>query len=207
MLRIIGYKASINVRKVLWAAAEMDIPFEWEERGGAHGPSTREPAFLALNPFGLTPVIVDGAVVLRESNTIVRYLAATRGRTDLLPATPAERARVELWMDWQLNDFNPTWLAVFRTRVRASTDYTEAEVLKSERAFTAAVQMLDQELATRAFIAGDAFTLADICVGLGVHRWRVTPMAARPPVPNIDAYFARLEQRAGLAAGIEGGAA
>ena len=88
MLRIYGYAASINVRKVLWTCAELGLPFEREDWAGPFRP-TSDPAFLSLNPVGMVPVIDDEGAIVWESNTIVRYLAASRGRTDLLPADHA----------------------------------------------------------------------------------------------------------------------
>ena len=81
MLRILGNASSINVRKVLWTCAELGLPFVRED-WGAGFQSTSFPAFLALNPNAMVPVLVDGAdvdaPVLWESNTICRYLAARR---------------------------------------------------------------------------------------------------------------------------------
>ena len=92
MLEVLGRSTSINVRKVLWTCAELGLPYQHTE-WGAGELSLRDPAFLALNPNALVPVVRDGDFVLRESNTICRYLAAKAGRTDLLPAEPAARAR------------------------------------------------------------------------------------------------------------------
>lgn len=88
MIRILGKSSSINVRKVLWLCVELGVSFEQEEWGSGHR-STQEPGFLALNPNAMVPVLLDGALVLWESNTICRYLAARQARHDLLPAAPA----------------------------------------------------------------------------------------------------------------------
>ncbi len=78
MLDILGKIPSINVRKVLWTCAELQLPFEREDWGaGFRSPNT--PEFLALNPNGLVPVLRDGDLVLWESNTIIRYLATRYG--------------------------------------------------------------------------------------------------------------------------------
>ncbi|MEG1116955.1 MAG: glutathione S-transferase N-terminal domain-containing protein, partial [Janthinobacterium sp.] len=75
MLKILGKAASINVRKVLWTCEELDLPYEREDWGSGFR-STDDPAFLALNPNAMVPVLVDGDLVLWESNTICRYLCA-----------------------------------------------------------------------------------------------------------------------------------
>jgi glutathione S-transferase len=71
MIRILGKRQSINVRKVLWTCDEIDVPYEQEE-WGAGTRATSEADFLALSPKALVPVLIDDGAVLTESNTIVR---------------------------------------------------------------------------------------------------------------------------------------
>ena len=118
-MRILGKASSINVRKVLWTASELGIPFEREDWGSGFR-STQEPEFLALNPNAMVPVLVDGDVVLWESNTISRYLAARYGDGRLLPADALARAKVEQWMDWQATELNNAWRYAFMGLVRGS---------------------------------------------------------------------------------------
>ena len=101
MLKIWGRASSSNVQKVLWCCAELDIEFERVDVGGPFG-GNRDPDYLAMNPNGLVPTVKDGDLVMWESNTICRYLAATRNGEHLYPRDPAARTHVERWMDWQL---------------------------------------------------------------------------------------------------------
>lgn len=188
-VRIYGHATSINVRKVLWACAEIGIDFVREDCAG--------PALIAKNPFGLVPVLEDGAVTIRESNTIVRYLAASRGRVDLLPAQPSARARVEQWMDWQVSDFNNTWRYAFQALVRHNPAYRDQHAIATSLAqLTHAVGIVDREVQT--FITGDAFTVADIAIGLSVHRWYSVP-GEKPAYEALRAYYERLSMRPGFA--------
>lgn len=84
MLRILGKASSINVRKVLWTCAELNLPFKREDWGSDFRP-TDTLDFLTLNPNGMVPVLVDGDAVLWESNTICRFRAARYGEGRLLP--------------------------------------------------------------------------------------------------------------------------
>ncbi|MEM7378311.1 MAG: glutathione S-transferase, partial [Pseudomonadota bacterium] len=127
MLRILGKPTSINVRKVLWTCAELSLPYTLEPWGTGEL-DVDDAAFLDLNPNALVPVIVDGDAVLWESNTVCRYLAASVEREDLLPSSPAARAQVEQWMDWQATELNGSWRVVFMARVRAETGHADAEV-------------------------------------------------------------------------------
>lgn len=187
MLKIYGYAASINVRKVLWTCEELNLEFEREDGGGA------------LNPTGLVPVIDDAGTIIWESNVIVRYLATRHGRTDLLPNDPAQRAHVEQWMDWQASDFNISWRIAFQALVRNNPEFQDpTAIAKSAQQFTSMVGIVDTQLGrTGAYIAGERFTVADIPIGLAIHRWFSTPIT-RPVYINVDRYYARLLERSGF---------
>jgi len=201
MLRILGKASSINVRKVLWTCAALELPFERED-WGAGFQSTQTPSFLALNPNAMVPVIVDGDLVLWESNTICRYLAARHDAAHaLLPAEPAARARVEQWMDWQATELNNAWRYAFMALVRGSSAHTDpAQVERSRVEWNRHMGILERQLdKTAAYAAGQAFTLADVVLGLSLNRWLMTPIE-RPDLPALRAYAERLRQRPGCAA-------
>ncbi|HFZ1931209.1 glutathione S-transferase [Serratia marcescens] len=197
MLRVLGKASSINVRKVLWTCQELGLMLEREDWGSGYR-STQEPAFLALNPNGLVPVLIDGERVLWESNTICRYLAGREGRQDLLPQAPGARAAVEMWMDWQATDLNGAWRYVFMSRVRGHVDYQDAASLAAaEREWNRLMGLLDAHLAQHGpYAAGAAFTLADVVLGLSLNRWLMTPFE-RPHYAALAAYQQRLLQRPG----------
>jgi glutathione S-transferase len=198
MLRILGKASSINVRKVLWTCAELGIPFVRED-WGAGFESTRQPEFLALNPNAMVPVIVDGDVVLWESNTICRYLVGRYGQdTALLPSEPVARARVEQWMDWQATDLNNAWRYAFMALARNSAAHSDAaQIDNSVAQWNRHMGILEGQLGkTGAYAAGDAYSLADVVLGLSVYRWMKTPIA-RPDYPAIAAYAERLLPRPG----------
>ena len=195
MLKILGRTSSLNVRKVLWTCDELGLAYEREDWGKGFK-STQSPEFLALNPNGLVPVLIDEQGALYESNTICRYLAARYGGGHLLPAEPRPRAEVEQWMDWQATDLNPTWGYAFLALGRPTPGYDDAEkIAASVQAWNAAMAILDQQLqATGAHAAGHDFSLADVVLGVSVHRWMATPMD-RANLPAVEAYYARLKQR------------
>ncbi|KFI08514.1 glutathione S-transferase family protein [Massilia sp. BSC265] len=193
MLKIIGKDTSINVRKVLWTCIELGLPFEREDWNAGHA---------ALNPNGLVPVLVEDGFVLWESNTICRYLCSKYGEQGagaLLPAGARDRARVEQWMDWQATDLNTAWRYAFMALVRNNAAYQDrAQVEASIASWNRHIGILDAQLrATGAYVAGSAFTLADIVLGLSVNRWMLTPMD-RPDLRHVAAYVDRLTERPGF---------
>ena len=195
MLRILGRVSSINVRKVLWTCDEMGLAYTREDWGTGFR-STGEAEFKALNPKALVPVVIDGDLVLTESNAICRYLAYKHAREDLLPADPARRAQVELWMDWQIDDLNGAWRyavqAVLRHRP-PNPDPVQIEASMAE--WHQKMLILEQHLGRGApYLCGDAFTLADIAVGLAINRWLRFPRAM-PGLPMVEAYHGRLMAR------------
>jgi len=199
MLKVLGKASSINVRKVLWACAELQIPFEREDWGDGFR-STQTPEFLALNPNGLVPVIRDGDFVLWESNTIIRYLAMRYNGAWLYPANPLARVRVDQWMDWQATDLNRSWSYAFLGLVRESPAHQNAaEIDASLKSWTKHMRILNGQLeATRAFIAGSQFSLADVPIALSINRWLCTPFE-HPHFPAVAEYFERLAARPAFA--------
>jgi glutathione S-transferase len=196
-LRVLGKATSINVRKVLWTCVELKLNFVREDWGTGFS-STDAPSFLALNPNGLVPVIVDEEGALWESNTICRYLTHKAGRHDLLPASGRARALVEQWMDWQATELNYSWRDAFMGLVRRHPDFQDAERIRaSTRKWNGLMGLLDEQVSrTGAFVAGAEFSLADVPMGLSLNRWRLT-LSERPHFPGLDAYADRLSQRQG----------
>jgi glutathione S-transferase len=199
MLRVLGRTSSINVRKVLWTLEEIGASFEHDDRWATPAHPSTAPEFLRLNPNGLVPVIEDENGVLWESNTICRYLAQTHGRADLLPADAAGRARVEMWMDWQATQLNSAWRYAFLALVRKEPGFDDAgQAQRSLGRAAAMMRLLGARLqATQAHLAGPDFTLADVCVGLAVHRCRSIPGAAALP-QAVEDYLRQLGERRGF---------
>src|ERR1700688_4011685 len=102
-LKIWGRANSVNVQKVLWCLRELDLAYQRIGAGMAFGRNT-EPEYLAMNPNGRVPTMVDGDFVLWESNSIMRYLvlAYTAG-SPIYPQALHRRAGVDRWLDWTLS--------------------------------------------------------------------------------------------------------
>jgi glutathione S-transferase len=196
MIRILGRSNSFNVRKVLWVCDELGIPFEREDWGRGYR-STSDPAFLEINPVGLIPAVIDEGIVLRESNTIVRYLATKHGPDTLYPRDPIARARVEQWMDWANYETSISLRGAFLGGMLNEPPWNNAWFIdQGRRQLTKEVGQLDQHLAgSGPFITGQTFTVADIPIGLVVNRWFFLN-CERPHYAAVAAYYERLSERA-----------
>lgn len=194
MLKVWGRANSLNVQKVMWAIAELGLPHERIDAGGAFG-GLDTPAYAALNPNRLIPVLEDGGTVVWESNAIVRYLAARYGTGTLWPEDPATRAAADRWMDWQLTTLQPALSPVFLGLVRTPPEQRDMAAIgaHAER-LGRAMRILDAHLAGRRFVGGDALTMGDI--PLGCVYWRYVNLAIdRPGLPNLAAWHERLAAR------------
>ena len=198
MLQVWGRLSSINVRKVVWCAQELGLAFRRTDAGGRFG-VVQTPAYRALNPNALVPTIEDdGGVRLWESNVIVRYLCARHAAGGLYPEPLAARFDAERWMDWQQTTLNPAGREAFVQWVRTPAERRDAAAAaRSVQATEPLLARLDAHLATRAWMAGDRLTMADIPIGCELHRWFGLPAAlyARPAWPNLERYFATLRDR------------
>ena len=194
MLEVWGRKNSVNVQKVIWICAEMGVPFERHDVGGPFG-GNREPEYLALNPNGLIPVISDDGFVLWESNAIVRYLAAKHGAGTLYPEDLAARAGADKWMDWQLGTLWSSLRPVFIGLVRTPPEERDLAAIEAARIRTAeALSILDAHLSDLEYVAGASLTMADVPLGTTVYRWMALDIE-RPPLPNLEAWYRRLQDR------------
>jgi glutathione S-transferase len=149
-----------------------------------------------LNPHGRVPVIEDGDLAVWESHAILRYLAARHDRSGLWSADPAERARVDSWMDWSQSTLQPDFLmGVFWGYYRTPESQRDWPAIRKSLARCAShFRLLDEVLAARPFLAGARFSLADIPAGTSLYRYFELDIE-RPNVANVTAWYQRLRER------------
>jgi glutathione S-transferase len=161
MIRLLGRATSGNVQKVLFMLEELGLPYVREDYGRQFG-NTNTDAYRRLNPTMKVPTLVDGDMSTFESNTILRYLAATHGPA-LTGITPAEKTLVERWMDWLLAAVNTPYVAVFKDARKPAAERS-ADFAAQSADLIAQMTILDAHLAGKAFIALDRLTIADIAI-------------------------------------------
>lgn len=196
MIRILGRANSFNVRKVLWACGELGLEYQREDWGRGFR-ATTDPAFRAVNPIGLVPAVIDGDVVLRESNTIVRYLVSRYAPgSPIYPKEPVARAHAEQWMDWANYETSISLRGAFLGGVLNEPPWNHPWFVERGRAqITAEVGQLDEHLQrTGPYVTGANFTVGDIPVGLVVNRWFHLNIE-RPAYPAVEKYYETLSER------------
>lgn len=197
MIRLWGRANSINVQKVLWCAAELDLSVERIDAGGPHG-GLDTPAFRALNPNAKVPCLDDGGFVLWESHAIIRHLARRCGDGRLTPSDLEAQAIADQWIDWTVNeawaDLRPVFWGLVRT---APADRDDAAIEAHKRLLGRKLAIADRWLADRPFIAGETLTIGDIPLGCLVHRWYAIDMRRRD-LPNLRRWYESLTDRAGF---------
>jgi glutathione S-transferase len=194
MLRIWGRISSINVRKVVWCAQELDIDFVRVDAGASFG-LVNTPDYLAKNPNGQVPLLEEGAFSLWESNVIVRYLCAKDGEGLLYPDDLHARFNAERWMDWQQTTLNPAGRDAFVQLIRQpGGQIDQGKVAASLAATEPLLDLVDAHLAHQPFMAGNDFTMADIPVACEIHRWRSLPVAHQSRA-HLDAWYQRMLER------------
>lgn len=191
-LTIHGIAASRAIRP-LWAATELGLAFTHQPtpyQGGA----TRVPEFLALNPNGHIPVVVDarpeGEVVVWESMACALYIARHHGAADgqsITPANPKEDADALRWSFWAVTECEADALTVLMHRLAMPAERRKPELAEAaEKRLAVPLRVMEQHLAAQqaagcAYLAAARFTVADLCV-VSVLNW------ARPAKPLMEAH-------------------
>jgi glutathione S-transferase len=200
-----GPTRSIRVR---WTLQELGVPFE-AVRVNLQAGEHRRPEFLALNPAGKLPVLVDGDVVLAESVAIVLYLAEKHPERGLLPPDLAGRAQAYRWLLFAATELEqPLWRIARHASLYPEEQRLPAEVPIARRDFEDMAAVAEGHLRGRSFVAGERVSVADLvlaytldwaneygllegCPGLRAYLAR---MYARPSAPpRIAAAMAQLE--------------
>jgi len=196
MIKIWGRNTSSNVQKAMWAVGELKLEHTRTDVGGKFG-KNNEPAYLAMNPNGLVPVLEEeDGFTLWESNSIVRYLAGKYDKAGALePKDAHERARASMWMDWQLSVCGPAITPVFWGLIRTPPEKRDMAAIKAGQEKTVtAFRMLDAQLGETQYVAGASFSYGDIPVGIMCYRY-VQLVPDRPKTANLDRWYAAISSR------------
>ena len=194
MLTVWGRANSSNVQKVMWLIGELGLEHKRIDAGHMYG-KTDTADYRAMNPQGLVPTLVDGDLVLPESNAILRYLIAREGATQFYPSDPKQAATVDRWVEFAQQSFLRAFVDIFWLVMRTKPSDLDRDKLSSLMQAIAPLSLiLDQRLAISPFIAVDHLSLADFILSCQLYRYYTMDLD-RPERPHLAAYYHRLTER------------
>ncbi len=151
--------------------------------------------YLALNPNGLTPTLVDGDFVLWEHAAILQYLAESTGST-LAPSTPGDRANATRWVSWTQMHFVPgADVLGFEHLAKPAMGLglpDPAEVKRGQALLTDCVSVIDRYLSKSTYMLGDALSFVDFFFAGGIAHWQKCEMLLED-APHLLKWFGGME--------------
>ena len=200
MITIWGRKSSSNVQSVMWCLEELQLRYKRIDAGLTYG-VTNTPEYLLMNPNGRVPTIRDDHgdndnPPVWESAAILRYLANKYASGEFWPAKPEARAVVDQWAEWSKINASALFThPIFWKVVRTPKHLQDpASIETAVKNFEAALQIAGQQLQKNEYLAGPAFTLADIQFGHVLYRYYDISIK-RNPHPAVTDYYERISSR------------
>ncbi len=192
MIKLYGIHRS-RAARCMWMLEELELEYELVQTV-PRGPESESPAYLALNPNGRVPTLVDGDLVLWESMAINLYLAE-KYDGGLNPKTLQERALARQWSFWVVNESEVNLFAALYARVLApEADRDPEKADRAEEALQRPLKVLNRSLEGRDYLLGGGFSVADLNVA-AVMGWGKIAKLNLEPHPNVarwlDACLAR----------------
>lgn len=192
MIKLYGFPPTRTIR-VLWTLRELGVDFELVNVNLMTG-ENRRPEFLALNPAGKLPVLVDGDFVLTESVAIVLYLAEKYPDKDLLPPVGEARGQVTKWLLFAATELEqPLWRIARHTAIYPKEERLLAEVALARRDFQDMATVMEEHMRARQFLVGDAVTVADFVAAYTLDWANEVKLLDASPV--LRAYMERMYTR------------
>ncbi|MEO7786695.1 MAG: glutathione S-transferase family protein [Sphingomicrobium sp.] len=169
MITIYGDPGS-RAARCLWALEELGVDYVRQSTDLPDG-GGRSPAYLAINPSGKVPLVVDDDVTISESYAINLYLATRYGRGSLWPDDVAGQAAGLQWSFWVATETEPFIAALYAERfLKSNDDRSEQELDRLEAGLANRLAFLDQALGGRSNLYGGIFTIADLNVAAGLRN-------------------------------------
>jgi glutathione S-transferase len=197
-MKLYDYTMAPNPRRVRIFLAEkgMQVPVEQVNIGTVEN---RKPDFLAKNPMGTLPVLeLDDGTYLAESVAICRYFEEQQPDPPLMGTNQKERAVIEMWNRRMELDLFMLIAQAFRN----TNDFFKGRIPQvpewgqiSREAALKRMEWLDKELATREFIAGDRYTIADITTMVGIDFGRPSKIRIAPEQTNLTRWYQAVSSR------------
>ncbi len=189
------YAAQSRAVRPRWMLEELGAPYELVRLTLSAG-DQRKPEYLAVNPNGTVPTLVDGDLTLFESAAIVQYLADKFPDKRLAPplGTPA-RGLYYQWIHYAMCGLEPPAVAIFvHTMMKPEAERLPAVVAEGKQQLAKALAVVDRALAGRSYILGSEFSAADVMIGSTL-AWVQMMSLLGGDLPATTAYLGRLASR------------
>lgn len=193
-MKLYGFPPSPNTWQVRALAAHLGVPLELEILDltkGAHKSS----AYLAINPTGRAPALVDGDFKLWETQAIMQYIASQKPNS-LWPNDARARADIVRWQSWNLAHWNAdAWVPALNERfVKKILNLgppDQAVLATADEAYAKEAAMLDKHLSGQKNVVGNALTIADFAVAAPLFYAQQAQLPL-DPYPHMQAWFERV---------------
>jgi glutathione S-transferase len=191
-MKLYGYPPTRTIR-ALWMLQELDLEFEYIQVNPTKG-ELRLPEFLAMNPAGKLPVLVDDDLVLSESIAIVLYLAEKYPEKGFIPSELRSRAEMYRWLFFTGTELEqPIWRMALHTHQYPVEKRIPDEINNARQDFSDMAAVMENHLETHAVLVGDSVTVADFVAAYTLDMASMVHLLE--PFPNLSAYMERLYAR------------
>lgn len=193
-MKLYHHPLSPNVRRVRLTAAVLGLELEEHVVDFAKG-EHKSASFLAINPNGALPALVDDDFALTESRAIMQYLAAKKPEAGLWPQDERSRADITRWQFWDSSHWAPCLGAIaFERVIKGFMNLGAPDAAKVDenlKAFQRWGAVLDARLAGKQYVVGNALTIADLTLAssLMYAKQSDVPLAQ---FGNIEGWFGRI---------------
>jgi glutathione S-transferase len=168
--KLFGISGSRALRAI-WGIEEVGI--DYEHVPTSFGADSKAADYLAVNPNGRIPALIDGDLQLFESMAINLYLAKRYGGA-LYPANAADEARALQWSVWAISEIEPLQMQIVIQKLFVPKDKRDEKVIEGAgKSLQRPLKVLDAALAGRDWLVGDAFSVADLNVAAVMHLMKM----------------------------------
>ena len=176
-----------------WVLQELGVDFEAVSVNLVAGEHKR-PEFLAINPAGKVPVLVDGGEVVSESVAITVYLAEKYPENGLIPHDLDARGQVMRWLLFAATELEqPLWRISKHTVLYPEDKRLPADIALAREDFAPMAEVLDRHMVDREFVVGDSVTIADFVLAYTLDWAQLVGLL--DGLPRLEGYMLRMYDR------------
>lgn len=186
MYKLYNFPYSQHSRRVVSLLEQVGIDYDShvvDMMNGEHMSSD----YLAVNPNHQIPTLIDGDVKIHESHAIMRYLCVKHALVAWYPRTGDAFAKVEQWLDWIQCQLSQLVVDIVLNSVFLGEHGDKEAVDKAKNVIPAKFKILENQLATTAYLTGDKPTIADL--SLASIMFHLNFANAMPKTPNISRWY------------------